>query len=97
MKGFEDNRIGICHIIPSFLIRESYEKDHGTHKIASIQYTVPLESIIKVSLVRRADARLYGTTYHSKGVAVDVNSHITICHSNRTAKIIKLYSHARVK
>ncbi|HZD81303.1 MAG TPA: hypothetical protein VE076_00380 [Nitrososphaeraceae archaeon] len=67
------------------------------YKIGNIQYTVPLESIIKVSLVRRADARLYGTTYHSKGVAVDVNSHITICHSNRTAKIIKLNTQARVK
>jgi hypothetical protein len=94
MKGFEDNRIGICHIIPSFLIHESYEKNHRMYKIGNIQYTVPIESIIKVSLVRRADARLYGTTYHSKGVAVDVNSHITICQSNRTAKIIKLNTQA---
>ena len=97
MKGFEDNRLGICHIIPTFLIRERYEKDHGMYKIGNIQYTVPLESIIKVSLVRKADARLYGTTYHSKGIAVDVNSHITICHSNRTAKIIRLNTQARVK
>lgn len=97
MKGFEDNRIGISHIIPSFLIHESYEKNHRMYKIGNIQYTVPIESIIKVSLVRKADARLYGTTYHSKGVAVDVDSLITICQSNRTAKIIKLNTQARVK
>jgi NAD+ kinase len=96
MKGFEDNRVGICHIIPSFLIHESNEKNHRMYNWY-IQYTVPIESIIKVWLVRRADARLYGTAYHSKGVTVDVNSHITICHSNRTAKIIKLNTQARVK
>ena len=33
-----------------------------------IQYTVPIESTIKINLIRDADVGLYGTTDDSKGI-----------------------------
>jgi NAD+ kinase len=83
---FIDDKIGICHIIPSFLIRErNGRKDHH-----DMRYTVPSRSIIKINLVREADARLYGTTKSSKGMAIGVADEVTVTQSNRTAKIIRL-------
>lgn len=90
VQRFDDKKIGICHIIPAFLIRKSGHETLRSHKTDSIQYTVPFESIIKVSLTRRADARLYGTSYGSRGVTINVNTPITISPSIRTAKIIRL-------
>ncbi|HEU4823559.1 MAG TPA: hypothetical protein VFS97_09070 [Nitrososphaeraceae archaeon] len=87
---FDDKKIGICHIIPAFLIRKSGHKILRSHNIDSIQYTVPFESTIKFSLTRRANARLYGTSNGSRGVAINVNAPITISPSIRTAKIIRL-------
>lgn len=87
VKRFSDKKIGICHIIPAFLIRKSVD---GILKSRKIQYTVPFESVIKVSLTRGANTRLYGTTYGSTGVEISGNTKITISPSNRTAKIIQL-------
>jgi hypothetical protein len=90
VQQFDDKKIGICHIIPAFLIRKSGHETLRSHKIDSIQYAVPFESIIKVSLTRRAYARLYGTSDGSRGVAINVNTPITVSPSIRTAKIIRL-------
>lgn len=90
VEQFDDNRIGICHIIPAFLTRQSLNKRNRNHKTGNVQYTVPFESIIKVSLMRVADARLYGVTYGSKGVPINANEQITISPSNKRAKIIRL-------
>jgi hypothetical protein len=56
-----------------------------------IQYTVPIESTIKINLIRNANVRLYGTTDDSKGTAVGIDKGISIMASNRLAKIIQLY------
>jgi hypothetical protein len=89
-KQFDDNKIGICHIIPAFLTRKDIKQREENHKIGDVQYTVPYGSTIKVLLTRMAAARLYGVTYGSKGVAINVNDQITISPSNRRAKIIRL-------
>ena len=91
-ERFSDNKIGICHIIPAFLIRKKVDKAETfqSHKIDSIQYTVPSKSVIKISLTRKADARLYGTSYGSRGVAVNPNNQIIISQSTKTAMIIQL-------
>lgn len=86
-ERFNDNKIGICHIVPAFLIRKK-----GDEIVRSVQYTVPYESVIKVSLTRKADARLHGTSYGSRGVAVNCNTQITIFPSIKTARIIQLHS-----
>jgi NAD kinase len=95
-KRFSDNRIGICHIIPTFLLREKNEgrgnKKNNIRMISEqIQYTVPIESTIKINLIRNANVRLYGTTDDSKGTAVGIDKEISIIASNRFAKIIQLY------
>ncbi|MEM2760739.1 MAG: hypothetical protein QXU32_12240 [Nitrososphaerales archaeon] len=83
---YGDDKIGICHIIPSFLIRERDERK--VH--ASIRYTVPSKSIIKIKLAREADARLYGTTTSSKGIAIKFGDEVTVTQSSKTAKIVRL-------
>jgi hypothetical protein len=57
---------------------------------SDIRYTVPNQSIIKISLTRNADVRLYGTTENSRGIAITSDDEILIRPSRRTAKIIRL-------
>lgn len=95
-KRVSDNKIGICHIIPTFLLRLGNEggrkKNNNNRRVSDqIQYTVPIESTIKINLIRDADVRLYGTTDDSKGTAVGIDSEISIRRSNRFAKIIQLH------
>lgn len=90
MELFSDNRFGICHIIPTYLVREGNGKHHLTNKI---QYTVPMDYQIQVRLVRDANVRLYGTSEDSKGKQVLLDDKITISPSKNTAKIIKLKRH----
>lgn len=89
---FSDNKLGICHIIPTFLVRKlnlGY-KTETLVRGSYIRYTVPNQSIIKISLTRNADVRLYGTTENSRGIAITSDDEILIRPSGRTAKIIRL-------
>jgi hypothetical protein len=84
---FSDNRIGICHIIPTYLVRER----NGERRLANkIQYTLPIDCQIQIKLVRYANVCLYGTTEDSKGKQVLLDDRISISGSERIAKIIKL-------
>jgi len=56
-----EDRIGICHIAPSYTERNR----RGQHPL---RYTLPFGTIVELSLFRRADARLYGTTDSKGGV-----------------------------
>ena len=89
---FSDNKLGICHIIPTFLVRKlnSGDKKRTVVRSSYIRYTVPNQSIIKISLTRNADVRLYGTTENSRGIAITSDDKILIRPSRRTAKIIRL-------
>jgi NAD+ kinase len=90
---FSDNKLGICHIIPTFLVRKlnlGNKKKRTVVRGSYIRYTVPYQSIIKISLTRNADVRLYGTTENSRGLAITSNDEILIGPSRRTAKIIRL-------
>jgi hypothetical protein len=84
---FPDNRIGICHILPTYLLHEKNTQHHLTDKI---QYTVPIDCQIQIKLVRDADVRLYGTTEDSKGKEVLLNETVSITSSKHIAKIVKL-------
>jgi NAD kinase len=89
---FSDNKLGICHIIPTFLVRKlslGYKKETLVRS-SHIRYTVPNQSIIKISLTRNADVRLYGTTENSRGMAITSDDEILIRRSRHTAKIIRL-------
>jgi NAD+ kinase len=86
-EGFAGDRMGICHIIPTYLIRK---RKGISCQSSKIRYTVPLCSTIEIKLLRDANARLYGTTTHSKGVPVRRGDTITVTGSSRTAGIIEL-------
>lgn len=85
--SFDDDRLGICHIIPTYLVRKRRDISNQSDRI---RYTVPLCSTIQIRLLRDANACLYGTTSHSKGVPVRLGDTITVTPAKRTAKIIKL-------
>ena len=94
---FPDNRLGICHILPTFLVRKEIKgkddddkNNNYIHRKKFIQYTVPFNSIIQINLIRQADVRLYGISEDSKGIRIGSKDKITIGPSNRTAKIIRL-------
>ncbi|MGA9154808.1 MAG: hypothetical protein WBZ36_29845 [Candidatus Nitrosopolaris sp.] len=89
---FSDNKLGICHIIPTFLVRKLSlgNKKRTIVRGSYIRYTVPNQSIIKISLTRDADVRLYGTTENSRGIAITSDDEIFIRPCRRTAKIIRL-------
>jgi hypothetical protein len=90
---FSDNKLGVCHIIPTFLARKmnlGNKKERTVVRGSWIRYTVPYQSTIKISLTRNADVRLYGTTENSRGLAITSNDEILIGPSRRTAKIIRL-------
>jgi NAD+ kinase len=84
---FLDTKVGICHIIPTYIIREKNGKKSISYKVS---YTVPNSSCVEIKLVRSANVRLYGVTAHSRGIPVGVNDKITIRQSANTARIIKL-------
>lgn len=97
IQTFPDNRLGICHIIPTFLVRTlslGKQKDDKEKTMPArssyIRYTIPFQSEIKINLTRNADVRLYGTTEHSRGLAVTSKNEIKISPSRRIAKIIRL-------
>ena len=57
---FSDNKLGICHIIPTFLVRKlnlGNKKRTRMVRGSYIRYTVPNQSVIKISLTRDADVR----------------------------------------
>jgi NAD+ kinase len=86
---FDDEKIGVCHILPTFAVIKKDDSEKA-EKILSVRYTIPFQSTIKINIIRKANVRLYGTTSNAKGVSVQMNNPITISPSERTAEIIRL-------
>lgn len=86
---FDDEKLGVCHILPTY---DTRLLNSGTNYrgMVPIRYTIPINSTIKITAIREANMRLYGTTFHSKGVKIEWNKPITITTSTKTAKIIRL-------
>lgn len=86
---FDDEKLGVCHILPTYATR-ILSSGINYRGIVPIRYTIPISSTIKITAIREANMRLYGTTIHSKGVKIEWNKPITITTSTKTAKIIRL-------
>jgi hypothetical protein len=84
---FPENRIGVCHIIPTYLARE---RDGRTRPRYEFKYTIPFRSQIQLGIVRDADARIYGITSHSRGIGLHFEDTVTVTGSDRRAQIIRL-------
>ncbi|HEY6885044.1 MAG TPA: hypothetical protein VI278_13505 [Nitrososphaeraceae archaeon] len=94
IESFADNKLGICHIIPTFLVRQTNKKKEPTPS-EFINYVVPWQSTIKISLFREAKVRLYGTTDVPSGIPIKINDEIKIGPSRKAAKIIRLQDRTR--
>jgi len=86
-KKFPDTKLGICHVIPTYLV---LEKDGRRTVSSRVSYAVSNSSCIEMTLMRSADARLYGAIPHSRGISVGINDKITIRQSANSAQIIEL-------
>lgn len=87
--SFDDNKFGICHILPTFAVRKLKDKDNY-EELIPIRYTVPFGSTIEIKIIRESNSRLYGTTIHSRGIKVSWNKPIIVTSSPKIAKIIHL-------
>ncbi|MDA4127456.1 MAG: hypothetical protein OK452_09715 [Thaumarchaeota archaeon] len=77
------DEVGICHVAPTYTERSGLNQH-------PLRYSVPRGSIIKISLFREADARLYGTTDSRAGVKVVPEDEITIRNGSQSTKVIVL-------
>ena len=76
----EDN-IGICHIAPSYTERDGT----GLHPL---RYTLPWGTAVELSLFRKADARLYGTSDIRGGVKVAFEDRVKVTPSKSVTRVV---------
>ena len=81
--SIEKDEVGICHITPTYTERAGTD----THPL---RYTVPWGSRVTLSLFRRADARIYGTTDKRSGVKVSLGDEVVIRPGRKKARVISL-------
>jgi hypothetical protein len=75
------DRIGVCHISPTFTERRGSDKH-------PLRYTVPWGSKIEISLVRKADARLYGVSNSRSGIRVANGDVLAVVPGLKSTKVI---------
>jgi hypothetical protein len=81
--SFGKSEVGICHITPTYTERT------GTD-LHPLRYTVPWGSRITLSLFRKADARIYGTTNSRAGVRVGLDDEIVVRPGQKKTQVISL-------
>lgn len=77
------DEVGVCHVCPTYTERSGLRRH-------PLRYTVPWGSSLKLSLFRKADARLYGTTDNRAGVKVALKDEITIRPGRQVTRVITL-------
>lgn len=87
MELCDDSKLGICHIVPTFVVRCMNHKGNY-ERMTNICFTVPAYCIIDITAMR-SNIRLYGTTIHS-GVKIKWNNPNTRDLITKPAKIIHL-------
>jgi hypothetical protein len=81
--SIKKDEIGICHITPTYTERA------GTD-LHPLRYTVHWGSEISLSLFRKADARIYGTTDNRAGVRVSLGDEVIIRPGRKKTRVISL-------
>ena len=77
------DKVGICHVTPTFTERKGSD-------LHPLRYTVPWGSRIELTLFRRADARLYGTTESHSGTRVELGDTIAVVPGKKVTRVISL-------
>ena len=81
--SIEKDQVGICHITPTYTERA------GTD-VHPLRYTVPWGSSVALSLFRKADARIYGTTDNRAGVRIGIGDEVVVRPGRKKTRIISL-------
>jgi hypothetical protein len=78
-----ENEVGVCHIAPTYTGRQKMPEH-------PLRYTVPWGATFRLSLLRDADARLYGVSASRSGIRVTTRDTVTVGPSKNTTRVIKL-------
>jgi hypothetical protein len=80
-----EDQVGVCHIAPTYTSRD------GTTR-HPLRYTVPWGSAFKITLMRDADAHLFGVTKSRKGLKITTDDVVEVGPSRNTTNVIRLDS-----
>ena len=75
------DEVGICHVTPTFTER----KGSNLHPL---RYTVPWGSRIELTLFRKADARLYGTSDSHLGVRMKLGDVVAVVPGTKVTRVV---------
>ena len=78
-----EDKIGICHILPTFTLREGSDQH-------PLRYLVPWGCTIELGIDRPVDARLFGLGWKRGGVKVTTEDKLVVRPSPRTTRVIKV-------
>ena len=79
------DEVGVCHIAPTYTSRD----ETGKHPL---RYSVPWGSTFRISLMRDADAHLFGVTRSRKGLRITTKDTVDVGPSKNTTNVIRLDS-----
>jgi NAD+ kinase len=82
-KLIGQKEVGVCHIAPTYTSRE------GT-RVHPLRYTVPWGSSFKITLMRDADAHLFGVTRSRKGLRITTKDVVEVGPSKNSTNVIRL-------
>ncbi len=79
------DEVGVCHIAPTYTSRDQTNRH-------PLRYTVPWGSSFKISLMRDADAHLFGVTRSRKGLRITTKDTVEVGPSKNATNVIRLAS-----
>jgi hypothetical protein len=80
-----EDEVGVCHIAPTYTSRDETN-------LHPLRYSVPWGSTFRITLMRDADAHLFGVTKSRKGLRITTNDAVEVGPSNSTTNVIRLTS-----
>jgi len=80
-----EDEVGVCHVAPTYTSRVG-------SSLHPLRYTVPWGSTFRISLMRDADAHLFGVTKSRKGLRITTEDTVGVGPSKNTTNVIRLAS-----
>jgi translation initiation factor IF-1 len=80
-----EDEVGVCHIAPTYTSRDS-------SAVHPLRYSVPWGSTFKITLMRDADAHLFGVTKSRKGLRITTKDVVEVRPSKNTTNVIRISS-----
>jgi len=87
-----EDEVGVCHIAPTYTSRDQTKRH-------PLRYSVPWGSTFRITLMRDADAHLFGVTQSRKGLRITTKDTVDVGPSKDTTNVIRLASsqHAQAR